>query len=171
MVSCSLFQVGAPGSHRNDYRAAHCREFLGLFALVPITERFALLLQLVEHYEVIDLLFQVPGPGQNAFDASRVGGDDANACYFDSLARKLRVNFRKPAVGNRAAACSHVGQNDVALSAERQVYEAVKAVRVWISTFSAVLMPKVEAAFRPILGIEIRKGHICPLGVVIVIEA
>ena len=44
------------------FGAAHCGEIFGLLALMPIAERLARLIQLVEDDQVLDIIFQGARP-------------------------------------------------------------------------------------------------------------
>ena len=88
-------------------------------------------------------VLKVRCPGDNALDAARVCGHDANARHFDALGGKLRVNLGEPLIGDRSAACAHVSQNDVAIGAERQVDEPIEAAPCVDVNLLSRLVPKV----------------------------
>ena len=90
-------------------------EILRLLALVPVFECLARLIQLVQNDQVLNIVAKVLRPSDNAFHAARVRCHHADARHLNSLGCQLRINVGEPLIGDSSAACSHVGENDVAL--------------------------------------------------------
>src|SRR6266850_6970846 len=166
-----LVQIRPARFHLYHLRCGHLDKLFGLVALVPVTEGFVWLVQLVENDQVFDILFQVLCPGQNAFNAARVRCHHADAGKLYALGCQLRVDVREPLISDSAAPSAHIGKDDVALVAERQIDQLVEAAPGMDVDFLGALVPEVQAAFLPVLGVEVGEDNVGTFGLVIVIEA
>jgi hypothetical protein len=115
VLASDSFEFGEPEFHRDDEGIETISEGLGLFGLVPVGEVGIGGVGVFDD-EVLDSVFQIGGPSDDAFDAGGVRGDDAHSGEGNTELEEVVFHELEPLVSDESGAAAHIGEDDVGLA-------------------------------------------------------
>ena len=106
-----VFEFWQPTIHSDEGRRADVLKLPGLFTVVRAGETGIVGDAVFDDQAGIPVL-ESRHPGQEAFNARRIGGHDADGGEYDADFGYIRIHPREPVSGDLAGAGPHVGEDD-----------------------------------------------------------
>src|SRR5579863_10205241 len=99
MLAGDSFQFGKTKFHGNDDGVKGVSKSLRFSGLAPVGKVGVGGVGVLDN-EVLDVILEVGGPGENAFHAGGVGSDDANGSEANAQCREVILHELKPLMGD-----------------------------------------------------------------------
>jgi hypothetical protein len=156
VLASDSFEFGEAEFHRDDEGVETISEGLGLFGLVPVGEVGIGSVGVFDD-EVLDSVFEIGGPSEDAFDAGGVWGDDAHSGEGNAKVGEVVFHELEPLVRDEAGTAAHIGKDDVSLAVGEDGEEDVEAgIRVDVDLL-CIREVVAEGTESLVLGVEVER--------------